>query len=57
MSSFDNLLRLLSELARTITSGLNFLNLAKPASNWLEKVIVLSVVLAECLLRLSSIIA
>ena len=48
---------LLSELARTITSGPNFSNLAKPASNWLKKVAAVSVVLAEYLIRLSSVIA
>jgi hypothetical protein len=47
----------LSELARTITSGPNFSKLAKPASNWLEKVAAVNVVLAECLIRLNSIIA
>jgi len=35
--------------------GLKFSNLAKPASNWLEKVVAVSVALAEYLIRLGSI--
>ena len=39
------------------TSGLKILNLAKSASNWSEKVVVVSVALVEYLIKLSSIIA
>ena len=39
------------------TSGSKISNLAKPASNWSEKVAAVSVALAEYLIKLNSIIA